>query len=1102
MKRQAITILLTCIVACCARSAHPASAMAPDEAILTDDRTISEPAATARPRDVLWTPAVPVSGGANSSADEYEPRVSPDGMRLLFVCRRPGANADLVESRWSPTGWSVGTPIEALNSSFDELGPEFSPDGRTLLFYSNREGGLGGYDLWRSELGEDGAWSSPINLGASVNTPANEYGPALTPDGRLLYFASNRSPETTDAASESDRWIATLREPRGRRDYDLYRIALDGPSDRRAERVTELCTDADEGSPAISPAGDFLYFASDRVGGAGGFDLYRVRLDPSGLPTSDWPIESLGAAINTASNELDPGLAAEGFRIYFSSDRNASDRAYDLFTSTSREVHRVEARATEEAAAEGSALAALWQSLWPWLLLLLLLALLALLLALLATRQRVWRDRLGTMGLLARCALISILLHLLIAALLAAWKVGGIVADRFGGSGHRVLLSTANAATDAEASLGAVHEQLRGEATRTTLAEDLIRPEAIDHRITAPPPERTASATDAPTADELPTLMMELASDANERLLASDPSDPRVALAPVAASIASPPAESEPLRSLDVRTPASIAPVSVAETPMPSLASATVPPAAHSSRSTMPVATDASPAPTMDAPPASPSLTDRERERVAEATQASAIAVPSPPSSPPSTTPATSAPSVQAARPAAPAPRPAERDEPNPRPADALAGALADAGLPPLTATAAARGETRSAPQPDAGSIAPMPSAPLPTADLVAVPPIRPSAPSPAPVRQASGAPDAIAIAPLDGAAAPRVPAAPAPLEEFAQRDPTLRESILAATGGSDDTERAVRAALEWLSRNQHADGHWSARDHGGEVDADGAMTGLALLAFLGAGHTHRDQGPYRATIDRGIAWLLARQAPDGDLRGGRSRADTMYGQTIATVALCEAYAMTRDASLADPVRRALAFVLAKADAAQRGEARAQDTAVLGWLVMTVESARRAGFDPPMQIVDGARRWLDQVSAPPSNGRYAYRRGERPSAAMTAEAMFVQQLLGRSAAEARMVASAEFIAESLPQWSSDAPTHHWYYATLALFQHQGEPWERWNAALTEALLRNQRTDGALAGSWDPQDRWSRAGGRVYQTAVCALSLEVYYRYAVRAATPD
>ena len=326
---------------------------------------------------------------------------------------------------------------------------------------------------------------------------------------------------------------------------------------------------------------------------------------------------------------------------------------------------------------------------------------------------------------------------------------------------------------------------------------------------------------------------------------------------------------------------------------------------------------------------------------------------------------------------------------------------------------------------------------------------------------------------------------------------------MLAATGGSDRTEEAVRKALEWLRRHQHADGHWSSRDHGGEVDADAAMTGLALLAFLGAGHTHRDDGPYRATIERGIAWLVERQAYDGDLRGqladGRPhpRADTMYGQTIATVALCEAYAMTRDASLAPPARRAIDFVLAKADAAQRGTAATQDTAVIGWLVMTVESARRAGFDPPTRVFDGARRWLDDISAAPSRGRYAYRRGDRPSPAMTAEAMFVQQLLGRTADEPRMRESAAFIADALPAWSSDAPTHHWYYATLALFQHQGEPWVRWNDALTEALLANQREDGPHAGSWDPQDRWSRAGGRVYQTAICALSLEVYYRYAVR-----
>ena len=120
---------------------------------------------------------------------------------------------------------------------------------------------------------------------------------------------------------------------------------------------------------------------------------------------------------------------------------------------------------------------------------------------------------------------------------------------------------------------------------------------------------------------------------------------------------------------------------------------------------------------------------------------------------------------------------------------------------------------------------------------------------------------------------------------------------------------------------------------------------------------------------------------------------------------------------------------------------------------------------------------------------------------MTPEAMFVRQLSdqfdGSPPHAARLRESAAFVLEAMPSWAAGAPTHHWYYATLALFQHQSideGAWTRWNEALKPELLAHQRRDGHAAGSWDPHDEWSRLGGRIYQTAICTLSLEVYYRY--------
>jgi hypothetical protein len=108
--------------------------------------------------------------------------------------------------------------------------------------------------------------------------------------------------------------------------------------------------------------------------------------------------------------------------------------------------------------------------------------------------------------------------------------------------------------------------------------------------------------------------------------------------------------------------------------------------------------------------------------------------------------------------------------------------------------------------------------------------------------------------------------------------------------------------------------------------------------------------------------------------------------------------------------------------------------------------------------------------------------------------MFVQQLLGHSREEPRMRDSAAFILETPPAWRREAPTHYWYYATLALFQQQGDSWKDWNAAIARELLAHQHQEPGLKGSWDPHDEWSQLGGRVYQTAICTLSLEVYYRY--------
>jgi len=406
--------------------------------------------------------------------------------------------------------------------------------------------------------------------------------------------------------------------------------------------------------------------------------------------------------------------------------------------------------------------------------------------------------------------------------------------------------------------------------------------------------------------------------------------------------------------------------------------------------------------------------------------------------------------------------------------------------------------------RPDVGApateIAPVetPVGALPDAiDAVALAP-----PRPAPVDSALT--ELVPPARAEPALALSIPTESAPPETvYPQRDPIQRRELVEQLGGSEETERAVADALDWLARHQSSDGRWSSRDFDNgcgacsgraRADVDVALTGLATLCFLGADYTHTKDTEHRLVVRRALDFILANLDDRGDLRAG----ETMYSQGIAAIALCEAFGMTGDALLREPAQRAIDYITRAHNSVDGGwryePGMAGDTSVLGWQVMALASARRVGLAVPQASLDAAEAWLDRVSRPRAAGLYSYQPGMPPTHSMTAEGMFVQQLIGRERDDPRMLQSASFVVSEVPDWRRDANTYLWYYSTLALFQHQGEVWTRWNEALTGELLAQQRDDGLAAGSWDPADRWSRIGGRVYQTALCTLSLEVYYRY--------
>lgn len=342
-----------------------------------------------------------------------------------------------------------------------------------------------------------------------------------------------------------------------------------------------------------------------------------------------------------------------------------------------------------------------------------------------------------------------------------------------------------------------------------------------------------------------------------------------------------------------------------------------------------------------------------------------------------------------------------------------------------------------------------------------------------------------------------------APASLYLHRTSPSRLEIVERMGGSEKTEKAVELALKWLARHQHRDGHWDTKNFdkkcggcGGQTDieADVALTGLATLCFLGAGHSHITDGPYQDNLARSIRWLVKQQDDDGSMRGK----ETMYTQAIATIAMSESFGMTGDQSLVDPIQRAIRFLYQSHNRQEGGwrydPGQVGDTSVLGWVLMAFKSASMSGIEVPRHGFDIARAWLNKVGGASEAGLYSYKPGHRFTPSMTAEAMFSQELLGTNPSDPRMNRSVDLIMQNLPDWDADPNTYYWYYATLALFQQQGDAWKIWNKVLTRELLNHQQTQGKPAGSWDPQGEWASVAGRIYQTTMCTLMLEVYYRY--------
>jgi len=339
----------------------------------------------------------------------------------------------------------------------------------------------------------------------------------------------------------------------------------------------------------------------------------------------------------------------------------------------------------------------------------------------------------------------------------------------------------------------------------------------------------------------------------------------------------------------------------------------------------------------------------------------------------------------------------------------------------------------------------------------------------------------------------------------------------------------AARAnlALEWLLAHQASDGRWDcdgfasvcqARgaapcDGPGHSSNDVATTSLAVLAILECESKQHDER-FKAAVERGVRWLVSQQRSDGRI-GEQDGVFALYNHALATYAMAETYLRAKPFLLRFPAQKAVTFALAARNPGKAWRYAAppdgeNDTSVTGWMVLALDTARRAGLRVDAAAFDGARAWFDEVTDP-QTGRCGYTERGSPSSrtarvndhfpahsgeALTAIALGARALSGELAADPGLVArQVALLVAKPPLWDESGERNDlyaWFFTARALRAAADDAsWSAWGRALHSSATQAQLANGEAAGSVAPLDPWGFAGGRVYSTALFALCAEEF-----------
>ena len=273
----------------------------------------------------------------NSDADEYLPALSADGSTLIFTRSKKVEgfrNEDFYVSYNDTDDWQLAENLgEPINTLQNEGAQCITADGKTLYFTAcSRDDSYGRCDIYESDF-VNGKWTDPVNLGGHVNTENWESQPAISADGRQLFFVSNRA----GGKGGKDIWVS-------------YKNAK-GTWTKAKNLGKDINTAKDDISPFLHWDNQTLYFSSKGYVGMGGFDVFLSRLDETG----EWgAVKNIGYPINSPSDENSLIVAKDGRTAYFASAYFQEGRSdLDLYTfdlpqeSRAREVAYVQGIITD-----------------------------------------------------------------------------------------------------------------------------------------------------------------------------------------------------------------------------------------------------------------------------------------------------------------------------------------------------------------------------------------------------------------------------------------------------------------------------------------------------------------------------------------------------------------------------------------------------------------------------------------------------------------------------------------------------------------------------------------------------------------------------------